>query len=62
MFRSAIARCAEAYEIEPGTHIHLSGEGNNPLYIVLAGSVKAEVSAMQSNRSATGRQREREPE
>lgn len=42
-FRSGIARCAEAYEIVPGTHIHLSREGNNPLYIVLSGSVKAEV-------------------
>lgn len=43
LFRSAIARCAEAYEIEPGTHIHLSREGKSALYIVLSGSVKAEV-------------------
>lgn len=44
--RSVIARCAEAYEIVPGTHIHLSREGNNPLYIILSGSVKAEVKYM----------------
>lgn len=41
--RSGIARCAEAYEILPGAHIHLSKEGENALYIILSGSVKAEV-------------------
>ncbi|CAM9375137.1 unnamed protein product [Ectocarpus sp. 12 AP-2014] len=45
--RSSIARCAEAYEIEPGAHVHLSVEGENALYIILSGSVKAEAAGLE---------------
>lgn len=56
LFRSGIARCAEAYDIVPGTHIHLSREGNNALYIILSGSVKAEVNhIVDQQRVSTGR-------
>lgn len=41
--RSVIAKCAELYEIVPGSHLYLSEGGDNALYIVLSGSVKVEV-------------------
>ncbi|CAM9216898.1 unnamed protein product [Ectocarpus sp. 13 AM-2016] len=45
--RSSIAKCAEAYEIEPGAHVYLSVEGDNALYIILSGSVKAEAAGLE---------------
>lgn len=54
--RSSLARCADLHRIESGAHVYLSEKNENPLYIVLSGCVKIEVSSLVMTFSADGLQ------